>query len=368
MYKPSDITFYVPCYNVETTLCRCVASIMEQTAAPARVLLIDDGSDTPIAFDAPGVEILTHHANRGLAAARNTALAICTTPLLAAVDADVVLERDWIELALGTLNRCHAAGVGGHMSEQYNTDLADRWRATHMAQNWGDDDIENPRFLYGANTLFRAADLRRVSGYDTRLRTNDEDRTVSEALYKQGCRLVYAANARCRHLRQDSVFTVLRTYWGWHHSRGVLRGDFDTVEGLINRIFPVNLGISWYRYDLDKREGRREFVALDGMIPWIFAVRDLELFCRRTGASRPAFPSPALARHIPDSVQGLFAHDHIEQAEIPAWFERYCDGFMAALESSEWFTMRDAIDRDWQVLGDAIKEAGGTVRSTHAES
>ena len=76
----ADISIIVPVYNVKAFLKRCVDSILKQSYTDYEVILVDDGSsdgceilcDEYAALD----ERLTviHQENRGLAAARNTAL------------------------------------------------------------------------------------------------------------------------------------------------------------------------------------------------------------------------------------------------------------------------------------------------------
>ncbi|MCA9291318.1 MAG: glycosyltransferase, partial [Phycisphaerales bacterium] len=269
MFTGDDVTWYVPCYNAHATLSRCLHGITQQCTRPARVLVIDDGSHD--SYGTLPVEVIRHKSNAGLAAARNTALAACRTPLLAAVDADVAVEPDWLRRMLDTLNDTRAAGAGGCLREHYDDTPADSWRARHMAQHWGQAPLRNPRFLFGSNTLFVADALRAIGGYDTRWRTNGEDIAVSEAVYATGRALAYAPDAVGRHLRQDTIRTVLRGFWQWHHVAGVRNRDFDTLETLVDRIERVGIGIWRFRAARDEREGCTDLLPLDAALPWIFA-------------------------------------------------------------------------------------------------
>jgi glycosyltransferase involved in cell wall biosynthesis len=283
MYTAHDITVYVPCFKAGRTVDACMGALLGQSLVPRRFLAIDDGSPQPLAL--AGVEVIRHSVNSGLAAARNTALAACETPLIASVDADVVADRDWLARLLAALNEAASShpmgGAGGRLTEHYQQRLADRWRAVHMAQHWGPERILNPRFLYGANTLLVADEVRHGGGYDMALRTNNEDRVLSEALVARGLGLVYEPRATCRHLRQDGCRSILQGYWQWHHAKGLQRGDFDSPEGLLRRIGEVNFGISRYRFDKDRADGRNDFLGLDAAIAWVFCALDLRFFARR---------------------------------------------------------------------------------------
>lgn len=286
MFSPSDITLYVPYFNAGRTITRCIESLKNQSIQASEIIIIDDGSEEPLP-DGLGCRVVKHVVNKGLSAGRNTALRECKTKLIASVDADVIADKNWLELLLNRLNESSVAGVGGCMLEKYQENLGDSWRAVHMAQNWGEEVIQNPLFLFGANTLFTKECLDRVGGYDEELRTNNEDRTVSELLYSHGFKLSYEPAARCYHLRQDSTETILSAYWGWHHAKGLKEGDFNSVEGLFSRINRVNLGISNYRYDLDLENDRNVFLILDLLIPYVFACKDILFYCRKNNEPIP---------------------------------------------------------------------------------
>jgi len=285
MYTAQDISIYVPFYNAGRTIERCIESLLAQTIKPKRLFVIDDGSLEKLP-EGIAVEVISHGINKGLAAGRNTALNNCETALIASVDADVIAQPQWLEVLLNTLNDSAAAGVAGRMDEYYQENTGDRWRAVHMAQHWGDEKQENPRFLFGANTLMNVEALRKVGGFDTSCRTNNEDRTVCDALVEHGAKLIYQPKARCLHLRQDETHTILSAYWGWHHAKGVKEGDFDSYKGLLSRIKRVNFGIGEYRAEMDSLAGRSEFIPLDYLLPLVFCCRDLDLYCRRQKIDR----------------------------------------------------------------------------------
>jgi GT2 family glycosyltransferase len=342
MFRPADITLYVPAFRAEATLPACLEAVRAQTLAPARILVVDDGSPEPVRTDV--AEVLRHGANRGLAASRNTALAACRTPLLAALDADVVPEPDWLEHLLEALHSGPFAGVGGRLDEHFQDATADQWRSVHMAQHWGDEPVRHPRFLFGANTLFRTDALRDAGGYDPALRTNNEDRTLCDALYAAGHDLLYTPRARARHLRRDTGFSILRGYWKWHHAKGLLRGDFDSPAGLLARIPEVNFGIFRYRFNLDRQAGRLRFLPLDAAIPWVFSTLDLELFTRRTAQPVPAFPNPGLLAGLPNDTAAVLATlapaPPPNAAPAPAADKILADypaAFAAGLAAADWF-------------------------------
>lgn len=100
----------VPCYRHGIFLDECVRSIKSQTLPPARIVVVDDGSDDPETVDAlarldddPDVEVLRQAVNSGPSAARNRALAVLDTSYVLPLDADDKLLPDALERMVAQL-------------------------------------------------------------------------------------------------------------------------------------------------------------------------------------------------------------------------------------------------------------------------
>ena len=104
-----QVSILVPVYGVEKFIERCARSLFEQTYENLEYIFVDDCTpDNSIEIlkrvmeDYPErkerVRILHHERNRGLAAARNTALDAATSPFITHVDSDDYLHRDAIRL------------------------------------------------------------------------------------------------------------------------------------------------------------------------------------------------------------------------------------------------------------------------------
>lgn len=214
----SEISLYVPCYNAAETLQPCLEAVFAQTRPPEEVLVVDDGSrDATVEIASRfEVRVLSHGVNRGLGAGRNTAIRASKHPWVASLDSDCVASADWLEVLAGRLEEdATLVGVGGLLEETNRTGLADAWRTAHMRQHWGGSAVRNPPFLFGNNNLFRKDALERVGLYNESLRTNFEDVAMSEALGLAGGSLLYEPAAIVRHLRRDTLRSVIRGNWRW---------------------------------------------------------------------------------------------------------------------------------------------------------
>ena len=86
----------------------------------------------------PGVTVVRHERNSGLAAARNTAFRVARGGFVASLDADCVREPAWLEKLAARMHDARIAGTGGFLREGVQTSIADRRRAAHLAQEGGD--------------------------------------------------------------------------------------------------------------------------------------------------------------------------------------------------------------------------------------
>lgn len=264
------VSLYIPCYNVERFIARCVEAVLVQSYPVDEILIIDDGSidQTVKLAEKYPVKVICHPQNLGLAAARNTGLKNARNELVASLDADCVADRDWLATLVDEMNTDKIAATGGRLVETVLESLADKWRRAHMTQDWGEKRQQNPSFMYGNNTLVRKHAVAKVGWYDESHRTNGEDMDMSRRLMAAGYTCVYQPRAVVSHLRQDSLRSILDTYWRWWkfgtnaHVRNItLMGAIvDIVGGHILRSFKRVL---WR----DLCRGNWELLGIDVLLP-----------------------------------------------------------------------------------------------------
>lgn len=116
------VSILVPVYNVEKYIKRCVVSLMEQTLEELEFIFVDDcATDKSVEIlknviaqypeRQSQVKILRHSQNRGLSAARNTALDVAEGEYIIFADSD-----DWME--------SHGAEKMYNFAKGHNLDIA----------------------------------------------------------------------------------------------------------------------------------------------------------------------------------------------------------------------------------------------------
>jgi len=93
-----------------------INSALGQTV-PCDVILVDDGSQTPIACEHPHVRLVTHERNRGVAAALNSGIAAMQTEWFCWLPSDDVFAPRKVEVQLTALGE---SGLHASFHQYYN--------------------------------------------------------------------------------------------------------------------------------------------------------------------------------------------------------------------------------------------------------
>ncbi|MBW4694499.1 MAG: glycosyltransferase family 2 protein [Lyngbya sp. HA4199-MV5] len=280
------ISLYIPCYNVEDYIASCIEAVLKQTYAVDEILLIDDGCrdrTLDLAAHYP-VRVIRHEVNKGLAAARNTAFHHARNELVASLDADCVPDPHWLERLVPLFDDETVAIAGGRLVETVLDSVADRWRKSHMTQDWGEAVVKNPSFMFGNNTLIRKAALKQIGGYNEQLRTNGEDADLSGRLMAAGYNAMYEPGAIVSHKRCDTVPSILDNYW--RYWRFGSRAAFDRVQlkpFLRYQYQHFRQFVDVFNHDWQRRH--YELLWLDMLLPFYMLYRDSQTVLQHN--SRP---------------------------------------------------------------------------------
>ena len=195
------LTVIVPAYDEAETITETVRSLLEQTVAPARVVVIDDCStdDTAAIARAAGAEVIRPPANTGSkAGAQMHALEGVETELVMAVDADTTLERDAVEKLLTALEDERVAAACGFVLPRHVRSVWERGRYVEYLLAFSffkrvQDTFGKPLISSGCFSVYRTAELRAAGGWSNR--TMAEDMDLTWTLYRSDHRVRFVPEA-----------------------------------------------------------------------------------------------------------------------------------------------------------------------------
>ncbi|MGB2639712.1 MAG: glycosyltransferase family 2 protein, partial [Candidatus Acidiferrum sp.] len=206
----ATVDVIIPSYNERPdALAATLSACLKQTHAINRIYVVDDGSRVPVvlpdwAKSLSRICLLHLPENRGTAAARNAAISLSITALLACVNAEVLPDPDWLATCSEYLARhpkvgsCYTRTVP-HKPER----LLTRWRMRFQEPRFGEQSGPSD-FAHGHAVLFRRSAVDDVGGYDVRVGTV-EDSDISARMWKAGWETHYVAQSRSVSVQEDTL-------------------------------------------------------------------------------------------------------------------------------------------------------------------
>lgn len=277
-----NISLYVPVYNGEKTIKKCLDGILNQTLLPRKILVINDNSTDKtkeiLESYKDKIEILENKKNLGISLTRDIAVNHLKTEYVASVDADVELDKNWLKIIYESLKKNNATWVCGKMYEKYTQNPCNLWRSLRLKQHWGEKSILNPDLIFGCNTILKTSSLNTQTIYKNDgeyFKTNGDDNILTKYLRDNNHILYYESEAVCNHLLNDNYFTLSHRYWRYiFYGDGMKkRNFFKTIKNIFRQIKKT---VKWSIEDFFKF--RFGLIKVNFIILYYFCKIDISVF------------------------------------------------------------------------------------------
>lgn len=174
-FKMTKVSIIMPCFNSGRYLQEAVESALNQSFQDLEVVVVDDGSvdaDTRRALDQIAeidrVRLLKQH-NQGPSSARNLGIRESVGEYFLPLDADDLIEPDYVAQAVKVMDSVPEAGIV-YCRADFIGDLEGPWELPCFS--WSQILVHN--MIFNAS-LFRKADWESVGGYDESMLDGRED-------------------------------------------------------------------------------------------------------------------------------------------------------------------------------------------------
>jgi len=176
------VSVIIPAYNVESYVAAAIESVLEQTFVDLEIIVVDDGSTDKTravagAYAARYERIrLISQPNRGLSAARNTALRASRGEFIALLDGDDLWHPDFLEHQMEVFRQRPTVSI-----VTGNALCLGSWRDGQPAQPYPDERpeptlmslLEDEQAIF-VMSVFRRKVYETIGGFDECLRTNED--------------------------------------------------------------------------------------------------------------------------------------------------------------------------------------------------
>jgi len=233
----TGISVVVPVRNGAATIADTLRSIAAQNDGrrPFEIIVVEDGSSDGsrgvVEHAAIGLPMtILQGPGRGAAAAVNAGLRAASHPIVAQVDQDVVLERDWLTRLLPYFDDPQVGAVQGRYTADRTASFFARVMALDLEQRYAGlpDRIDH---VCTGNTVYRADALARVGLLDESFGYG-YDNDLSYRLGAAGYALAFCRDARSRHRWREGLTGYLTQQYGFGYGRlDVVAAHPDRVGG-----------------------------------------------------------------------------------------------------------------------------------------
>ena len=228
------VSVIVPVRDGEATIAACLDSILATDYPPddREILVVDNGSTdgTAALIQARPVTYL-REPKRGVSNARNRGIAESRGEVCAFLDADCVVEPQWLTELVRPFEDPEVGAVGGNLEHAPPSNAAER-QAIRLLGDWQQFAFaSNPAYPITANAAYRHEVLEKIGPFDPHM-TRAQD--VELGLRFQGrsdLRLAFAERATARHSNRSTQLGFFRQQLGWAYGAGLVGVKYEAMGG-----------------------------------------------------------------------------------------------------------------------------------------
>jgi cellulose synthase/poly-beta-1,6-N-acetylglucosamine synthase-like glycosyltransferase len=231
--QPS-VSVIVPVRDGESTIADCIDAILatDYPADRREILVVDNASTdgTAVLIHSKQVRYL-REPRRGVSNARNRGIAESTGEILAFVDADCLVEPQWLSELVRPFEDPEIGSVGGDLRHLPPTTAAQR-QSARLLGNWQRFAFtSNPAYPITANAAYRRDVLERIGNFDPHMTRAQDVELGLRFQERSGRRLAYAENATARHRNRSTQLGFFRQQLGWAYGAGLVGAKFEAMGG-----------------------------------------------------------------------------------------------------------------------------------------
>jgi cellulose synthase/poly-beta-1,6-N-acetylglucosamine synthase-like glycosyltransferase len=228
------VSVIVPVRDGESTIADCLDSILATDYPPDRreILVVDNGSSdgTAALIQSRPVRYL-REGKRGVSNARNRGISESRGEVCAFVDADCIVEPEWLTELVRPFEDPEVGAVGGNLRHEPPRNAAER-QAVRLLGDWQQFAFSsNPAYPITANAAYRSDVLDRIGPFDPHMTRAQDVELGLRFQERSGHRLAFAERAIARHRNRSTQLGFFRQQLGWAYGAGLVGVKYEAMGG-----------------------------------------------------------------------------------------------------------------------------------------
>lgn len=244
-----SVSIVIPVYNEEDYLKDCLDSIASQTVVPDEVIVVDNGSTdatTKIAKQYPFVKLI-HEKKRSVLYARTAGFNMAKSDIIGRIDADTILDANWVEHLKRVFTNPDIAGVTGPL-QFYDMPFAPQnYIVDHFFKGPLYKLDKNFPFLFGTNMAISQKAWRSVRDELCDRKDINEDSDIAIHLYLRRQHLLYDVKLRAgmSSRRYDDSLRQFVRYEKMQSHTYAVHGLNPTGSWIARTLYMVGFVLLW---------------------------------------------------------------------------------------------------------------------------
>jgi cellulose synthase/poly-beta-1,6-N-acetylglucosamine synthase-like glycosyltransferase len=231
--QPS-VSVIVPVRDGESTIGECIDALLaaDYPADRREILIVDNGSTdgTAAQIQSRPVRYLREPLP-GVSNARNRGIAESTGEILSFIDADCLVEPQWLAELVRPFEDPEVGAVAGDLQHVSATTAAER-QAARLLGNWQQFAFNsNPAYPITANAAYRRDVIDRIGPFDPHMTRAQDVELGLRFQERSGRRLAFAERATARHRNRTTQLGFFRQQLGWAYGAGLVGAKFEAMGG-----------------------------------------------------------------------------------------------------------------------------------------
>lgn len=223
------VSFVIPVFNSEQTLGLCLESIfnVNYSLNKFEVIVVDNGSTDSSEYIAKQYPVVLYSKPGGtISSVRNFGALHAKGELVAFVDSDCMIKRNWLKEAVSVLRDSSVGAVGsGYLTPEHYTWVEKAWLYELKKKPFETD------FLPGGNIIVRFSAFRMIGGFNESL-TTGEDSDLCFRLQLGRFKVINSSSLENVHFGNSKSIKqfIKKEFWyGKNMIENIIMNPFDKV-------------------------------------------------------------------------------------------------------------------------------------------